>query len=149
MVHNRSEITSLFQTFFLSICLQIMSFIQSEMVCVLEANASVVVSSSNEFASWVRSQQQSGRAVSQAVSRWLPTAAVRVRARVWSSIICGGRSGAGADFLRVFRFLLPIIIPPHSLSSQPPGAGTVGHKWPTCRVDPVWTPPPTIRIKKD
>jgi hypothetical protein len=31
-----------------------------------------------------------GRAIAQAVSRWLPTAAVRVRSRVWSSGICGG-----------------------------------------------------------
>jgi hypothetical protein len=48
-----------------------------------------------------------GRAVAQAVSRWLPTAAA------WSSGICGGRSGAGADFLRVLRFHLPIFIPPN------------------------------------
>jgi hypothetical protein len=40
-----------------------------------------------------------GRAIAQAVSRWLPTAAARVRARVWSSGIYGGQSGAGADFL--------------------------------------------------
>jgi hypothetical protein len=45
-----------------------------------------------------------GRAIAEAVSRWLPTAAARVRARVWSSGICGGQSGAGADFLRVLRF---------------------------------------------
>jgi hypothetical protein len=32
-------------------------------------------------------------------SRWLPTAAARVRARVWSSGICGGQNGAGAGFL--------------------------------------------------
>jgi hypothetical protein len=40
-----------------------------------------------------------GRAVAQAVSRWFPTAAARVRARVWSCGICGGQSGAGAGFL--------------------------------------------------
>jgi hypothetical protein len=39
-----------------------------------------------------------GRAIAQAVSRWLPTAAARVRARVWSCEICGGQSGAGAGF---------------------------------------------------
>jgi hypothetical protein len=33
-------------------------------------------------------------------------------ARVWSCGICGGQSGAGASFLRVFRFPLPIFIPP-------------------------------------
>jgi hypothetical protein len=53
-----------------------------------------------------------GRAIAQAVSRWLPTAAVRVRARVWLSGICGGQNGAGAGFLRVLRFPLPIFIPP-------------------------------------
>jgi hypothetical protein len=53
-----------------------------------------------------------GRAIAQAVSRWLPTAAARVRARVWSSGIYGGQTGAGAGFLRVLRFPLPIFIPP-------------------------------------
>jgi hypothetical protein len=62
-----------------------------------------------------------GRAIAQAVSRWLPTAAARVRARVWSSGICG----AGSGFLRVLRFPLPFI-PPNSPSSQSPGAGTIG-----------------------
>jgi hypothetical protein len=42
-----------------------------------------------------------------------------------------------AGFLRVFRFPLPIFIPPNSPSSQSPGAGTIGQKWSTCRVDPV------------
>jgi hypothetical protein len=41
-----------------------------------------------------------GCAVSQAVRRWLPTAAARVRVRAaWE--VCGGQSGTGADFLRV------------------------------------------------
>jgi hypothetical protein len=61
--------------------------------------------------------ERCGRAVAQAVSRWLPTAAARVRARVWSSGICGGQSGAGAGFLRVFRVPLPTFIPPISPSS--------------------------------
>jgi hypothetical protein len=49
-----------------------------------------------------------GRAIAQAVSRWLPTAA----ARVWPCGICGGQTAAGAGFLRVLRFPLPIFIPP-------------------------------------
>jgi hypothetical protein len=48
-----------------------------------------------------------GRAVAQAVSRWVPTAVARV---------CVGQSGTGAGFLRVLRFTLPII-PPISPSS--------------------------------
>jgi hypothetical protein len=65
-----------------------------------------------------------GRAIAEAVSRWLPTAAARVRSWVWSSGICGGQSGAGAGILRVLRFPLPIFIPPNnSPSSQSPGAG--------------------------
>jgi hypothetical protein len=60
---------------------------------------------------------QVGRATAQAVSHWLPTAAARIRARVWSSGICGGQSGVGAGFLRVLRFPLPIFIQPISPSS--------------------------------
>jgi hypothetical protein len=49
-----------------------------------------------------------GHAIAQAVSRWLPKAAARVR----SCGICGGQSGNGAGFLRVLRFPLPVLIPP-------------------------------------
>jgi hypothetical protein len=64
-----------------------------------------------------------GRAIAQVVSRWLPTAAARIRSRVLYSGICGGQSGAGASFLRVLRFPLPIVIPPNSPLSKTPGAG--------------------------
>jgi hypothetical protein len=56
-----------------------------------------------------------GRAVAQAVSRWLSTTAARVRVRAACGV-CGGQSGTGAGFLRVLRFPLPII-PPVSPSS--------------------------------
>jgi hypothetical protein len=56
-----------------------------------------------------------GRAVAQAISRWLPTAAASVRVRAACGV-CGGQSGTGAGFLRVLRFPLPII-PPISPSS--------------------------------
>jgi hypothetical protein len=61
---------------------------------------------------WVFGLCASSRAIAQAVSRWLPTVAARVRARIWSCGICGGQSGAEAGFLRVLRFALPIFIPP-------------------------------------
>jgi hypothetical protein len=51
-----------------------------------------------------------------------PTAAARVRVRVWSSGICGGQSDDGGGFLRVLRFPLPIFIPPNSpFSHNHPG----------------------------
>jgi hypothetical protein len=56
-----------------------------------------------------------GRAVAQAVRRWLPTAAARVRVRAACGV-CGGQSGIKAGFLRVLRFPLPIT-PPISPSS--------------------------------
>jgi hypothetical protein len=51
-----------------------------------------------------------GRAVAQAISRWLPTLPARVRVREACGV-CGGQSGIGAGFLQVLRFPLPIIPP--------------------------------------
>jgi hypothetical protein len=89
-----------------------------------------------------------GRAIAQAVSRWLPTAAVRVRGRVWSSGACGGQSGAGTGFLRVLRFPLPLFIPPNSPSSQSPGAGTIGQLAADVPSGPSLDFTPNMRIKK-
>jgi hypothetical protein len=75
----------------------------------------------------VRCKLWIGRAIAEAVSRWLPTTAARVQSRVWSSGICGGQSGVGAGFLRVLRFPLPFI-PSNSPSSQSPEAGTIGQE---------------------
>jgi hypothetical protein len=66
-----------------------------------------------------------GRAIAHAVSCWLPTAAARVRSRVWSSGICGGQSGAEAGFPWQSTFHQLLHNHPH-LSS---GAGTIGQKW--------------------
>jgi hypothetical protein len=58
-----------------------------------------------------------GRAIAQAVSRRLPTAAAQVLARVKSCWICGGHSGTETGFLRVLRFPL-ILIPPTAAYSS-------------------------------
>jgi hypothetical protein len=60
-----------------------------------------------------------GRAIIQADSRRLLTAAARIRDQVKSCGVCGGASGTGAGFLRILLFPLPILIPltaPHSSS---------------------------------
>jgi hypothetical protein len=45
-----------------------------------------------------------GRAIAQAVSRRLPTAAVRIRAGVRSCVIRGGHSDTGEVFSEYFGF---------------------------------------------
>jgi hypothetical protein len=58
------------------------------------------------------------RAIAQVVSRRLPFEAARVLYQVRPCAICGGQGGTGVGFLRVFGFLVPILIPPtarHSL----------------------------------
>jgi hypothetical protein len=67
---------------------------------------------------WWRGRAVLGRAIAQAVSRWLPTAAARARSQVRSCGICGGQSSTGAGFLRVLRFPLPILIPPTAPQSS-------------------------------
>jgi hypothetical protein len=93
-----------------------------------------------------QSKPQFGRAVAQAVSRWLSTAAVRVRVRA-ACRVCGGQSATGAGFLRVLQFPLPIIIPPISPSSQSPGAGIIGLLVAAVPSGPNWTPPPPPHYK--
>jgi hypothetical protein len=100
-----------------------------------------------EFPSEFKSQQ--GRAIAETVSRWLPTAAARVRARVGQVGFVVDKVKSGQVFSEYFGFPCqkPSILP-NSSSSQLPGAGIIGQKWATCRVDPVWTPPSSIQIDK-
>jgi hypothetical protein len=68
-----------------------------------------------------------GRARDQAVSRWPPTAAARVRARVWQVGFVVDKMAPGHVFSEYFGFpCQPHFIPPTSPSSQSPGTGTIG-----------------------
>jgi hypothetical protein len=63
--------------------------------------------------------------MAEAVSRWLPTAAARVRARVWQVGFVVDKVASGAGFLRVPRFPLPKTVSFHQLlhhHNQSPGA---------------------------
>jgi hypothetical protein len=91
-----------------------------------------------------------GRAIAQAVSRPLPTAATRVRAQVIICGICGGQSETWAGFLRVLRFLLPIRI-----SSVAPHSSSIVRDWynrPVSGRRAEWTQfglhPPLCELKK-
>jgi hypothetical protein len=53
-------------------------------------------------------------ATAEAVCRRFPTAVARLRSQVRPGEIRGRRSGIGADFLRVLRFPLPVLIPPNA-----------------------------------
>jgi hypothetical protein len=66
------------------------------------------------------SAHHKGRAMAQAVSRWLPTPAAPGRTPGESCGICGGQSGAEAGFLRVLRYPLANFIPPISPQSPSP-----------------------------
>jgi hypothetical protein len=66
-----------------------------------------------------------GRAVAQAVSRWLPTAAVRVRARVWQVGFVVDKAVSEQVFSEYFDFPCQNHFnPPTFPSSQSPGPGT-------------------------
>jgi hypothetical protein len=91
-----------------------------------------------------------GRAVAQAVSRWLPTTVARVRVRATCGI-CGEQSGIGAGFLSQIFFeyfgspadhftSFSIIIVTRGWHNRPLVAAVPS--------GPNWIPPPTIPIKK-
>jgi hypothetical protein len=59
------------------------------------------------------------------MARRLPTAAARVRAQARSCGICGGQSVTGAGFPRVFRFSVPVLIPPTASKSSDATLGQI------------------------
>jgi hypothetical protein len=100
---------------------------------------------------WSWSKIYPGRAVAQAVSHRLPTAAALVPVQVRSCDICGGQSGTGAGFLRVLRFPLPILI--HRLllihRHLSSGASTIGPIVADVPSGLSLTPPKKLKNKKN
>jgi hypothetical protein len=68
-----------------------------------------------------------GRGIAQAVSRWLPTAAARVRALVWQVGFVVDKVKLRQVFSEYFGFPCQSSFHQNSPSSQSPGAGTIGH----------------------
>jgi hypothetical protein len=73
------------------------------MICIV---VSTVMNNDN-YTVHIKNFLSYGRAIAQAVSRWLPTATVRGLRPCRHVEFCGRQSGAGAGFLRVLRFPLP------------------------------------------
>jgi hypothetical protein len=61
---------------------------------------------------WWNQVRVDGHAITEAGSCRISTAAAGIISKVKLCGICGGQSGTGAYLLRVFRFFLPILIPP-------------------------------------
>jgi hypothetical protein len=91
-----------------------------------------------------------GRAIAQAISRRLPTAAARARVKVRPCGICGGSSDTGAGFLLVFgfpgQFSFHRLLHTHHLSS---GADTIGQLVADVPSGLSLTPPQETKKKKD
>jgi hypothetical protein len=73
-------------------------------------------------------KKDGGPVIAQAVSRWLSTAAARVRAQVNSCVFFSGQSCTGTGFLRYFgfpsKFSFHLLLHIHHYLSS--GAGTIG-----------------------
>jgi hypothetical protein len=68
-----------------------------------------------------------GRAIAEAVSRWLPTAVARVHSRAWQVGFVVDKMALGQVFSEYFGFpCQPHFIPSTSASSQSLGTGTIG-----------------------
>jgi hypothetical protein len=87
-----------------------------------------------------------GRAVAQAVRRWLPTAAARVRVRAACGVVVD-KATLGQVFSEYFGF------PCQSFHQflhhhNHPGLAQQAYWWPQCQVDPIGLHPTLYQFKK-
>jgi hypothetical protein len=91
---------------------------------------------------------QDGRVTAHAVSRWLPTAAARVRARSVHVRFVVDKVGVGQVFSEYFGFpyqsSLHQILHPHNHAGQV----QLANWWPQCRVDPTGLHPHYSNLQK-
>jgi hypothetical protein len=89
-----------------------------------------------------------GCAIAQAVSRWLPTAATRLRARSGHVGFAVNKLVLGQPFSAYLGF--PCQSSFHQIlhHHNHPGQVQWANWWLTCRVDPVWLRPPVFKFKK-
>jgi hypothetical protein len=89
-----------------------------------------------------------GRAITQAVIRWLPNAAARVRARSVHVGFVVDKVALGQVFSDYLGFRYQSSFHQILHSHNHPGQVQQANWWPTCRVDPVGLHPPLFELKK-
>jgi hypothetical protein len=90
-----------------------------------------------------------GRAVVQGVRRWLPTEAVLVRSRIWSSGICVDKLELGSVFSEYFGFLCQSSFHQTLHHRNHPGQATIGQSVAAVPSWPSLIPPPPSKLKKN
>jgi hypothetical protein len=109
-----------------------------------------VLNATRDIVSFIFSliMSSNGRAVAQAVSRWLPIARARVRVRAEHVGFVVDKVALGKVFSEYFGFPCQSSFHQFLHHHNHPGAGTVGILVAAVPSGPNWTPPPNILIKK-
>jgi hypothetical protein len=89
-----------------------------------------------------------GRAVAQAVSRWIPTAAARVRVRAEHVGFVVDEVALDQVFPEYFGFNCQSSFHQFLHHHNHSGLAQQAYCWPQCRVDPIWLHPPLYQFKK-
>jgi hypothetical protein len=87
-----------------------------------------------------------GHAVAQAVSRWLPTAAARVRVRAEHVGSVVDKAAMGYDFSECFGFPCQSPFRQFLHHHNRPGLAQYAYWWPQCLVDPIGLHPPLYQF---
>jgi hypothetical protein len=87
------------------------------------------------------------RAIVQAVSGWLPTAAVRVRVRAEHVVFVVDKVTLGKGVSEYFGFPCQLSFHQFLHQHNHPGLAQEAYWWPQCRVDPTGLHPPLLEFK--
>jgi hypothetical protein len=91
--------------------------------------------------------ERTGRAVAQAVSRWLPTAAVRVRVGAEHVGFVVDKAALGQVFSEYFDFPGDSLFHQFLHQHNHTRLAQKAYWWPQCRVDPIGLHPPLYQFK--
>jgi hypothetical protein len=89
-----------------------------------------------------------GRAVAQSVSRWLPTAAARVRVRAEHVGFAVDKAALGQVFSEYFGFPYQSSLHQFLHHHNQPRLAQQAYRWPQCRGDTIGLHPQLFQLKK-